>query len=514
MRARLATGSLPAAFHAVAREAGARTALTIEGTSATYDELDGAAARVAAWLLERRIGPTDRVLLSGPNSLAFAMAYLAILRTGAIAVPVGAALTERELRQVVTASGATAAFAAGDALGRLRALADAGAGPAVVVSLERAARGPSVDDAARHAEPLPVPDLPPDYPAMLAYTSGTTGQPKGALLRHGNLLASLRGVALAWQWTPDDVLIHCLPLTHQHGLTGLQATLLTGARAVIHASLEPARLCGDLAAERASLLFAVPTIYERLLAWDEIADADFSSLRIATSGSAPLSSSLFERAQKLLGMAPLERYGTTETGLDISNLYDGERRPGTVGLPLPGVEVAIADDAGHAVADGTDGELLLRGPQVFSGYWDDEAATIRCFLPGGWFRTGDVARIDATDGSVSITGRIKELIISGGMNVSPREVELALEEQPGVDRAAVVGVASERWGEEVVGFVVPIPGRQLDPDAVRARAREALSPHKRPRAVFVTPELPLDALGKLQRPELADLAAQLSKEEP
>jgi malonyl-CoA/methylmalonyl-CoA synthetase len=504
--ARLSAGSLPGAFHEAARQAGERTALTVEGESIGHRELDYSVGRVASWLRAQGVRPGDRVLLSGPSSVPFVLAYLSVLRTGAIATPAAAALTERELRNVAEDSGAVAAFATGEALAQLPPLR-------LAVSLDGDGPAPTVEQAQAHRDCLPVPELSPDTPAMLAYTSGTTGRPKGALLRHGNLLASLRGVAMAWRFTPDDVLAHALPLTHQHGLSGVQVALLTGARAVVHASLDPARLCGDIASERATVLFAVPTVYERLLAWDGIEDADLSSLRLATSGSAPLPPTLFERVGGLLGHPPLERYGTTETGLDVSNPYDGPRRPGTVGLPLPGVEVLVADDKGRALEDGADGELLLRGPQVFEGYWPSARPTPESFWPGGWFRTGDVARIDPDDGFVSITGRIKELIISGGLNVYPREVETVLEEHPAVQRAAVVGLSSKRWGEEVVAVVVPAPGRDPEPGELLEHARGLLAAYKCPKAVFVTAELPVNALGKLQRPRLVELGERLRREQ-
>jgi malonyl-CoA/methylmalonyl-CoA synthetase len=333
--------------------------------------------------------------------------------------------------------------------------------------------------------------------------------PKGAELSHSNLLASLRGIMLAWRWRDDDVLVHALPLSHQHGLSGLQATLLAGARAVIHSSLDPARLCKAIAAEHATVLFAVPAVYERLLTWD--GSADFSSLRLATCGSAPLSPRLWHKVAGLLGQEPLERYGTTETGLDVSNPYDGPRRPGSVGLPLPGIEVEVADERGRPVAVGEDGEIRLRGPHVCTGYWRDDGATRASFNRGGWFRTGDIGRVDPADGYLSITGRLKELIISGGLNVYPREVELVLEEHPSVERAAVVGLPSERWGEEVVALVVPAEDSALDELALAAHARDALAPYKRPKAILCVDSLPLNTLGKLRRSAVTEVAARLRR---
>jgi malonyl-CoA/methylmalonyl-CoA synthetase len=271
---------------------------------------------------------------------------------------------------------------------------------------------------------------------------------------------------------------------------------------VIQPGLDPAVLCETIATERATVLFAVPAVYERLLAWGAGAPADFASLRLATSGSAPLSPALWERASALIGAEPLERYGTTESGLDVSNPYDGPRLPGSVGTPLPGIEVAITDTEGARLASGADGEVLVRGPQVFGGYWQNERATVDAFRGGGWFRTGDIGRVDPDNGYLSITGRIKELIITGGLNVYPREVELALEQHPAVERAAVVGLPSDRWGEEVVAYVVGAAGRALDADEIRAHARALLAPYKCPKTVREAEELPVNTLGKVLRSEL------------
>jgi malonyl-CoA/methylmalonyl-CoA synthetase len=254
----------------------------------------------------------------------------------------------------------------------------------------------------------------------------------------------------------------------------------------------------------------VPAAYERIVAWEGAGSAQWDSLRLATSGSAPLSPALWRRIGDILGREPLERYGTTETGLDVSNLYDEQRLAGSVGLPLPGVELEIVDERGRPAAEGADGEIVLRGPQVFSGYWGDDEATRTSFLTGGWFRTGDVGRIDPIGGCLSITGRLKEMIVSGGLNVYPREVELVLEEHPAVARAAVAGVPSARWGEEVIALVVPSSGlAELVHDELADHCRAALAPYKRPKAIFAVKHLPLTSVGKLRRPAVAELATRL-----
>ncbi len=508
LRRQLAEGNLSRSFHEAALTAGDRRALTIGDESATHRELDDLAAALGAQIREQGVRPGERVVLAGRNSLAFVVAYLGILRAQAVAVLTDEGAAERELVRLIEDSGAVAAFAGGEAYERLTRLAHGGSGPRVA-SLDPTAAGAALEPALHTSARLPPPDHGGACTALLGYTSGTTGAPKGAAIAHSNLLASLRGIMLAWRWREEDVLVHALPLAHQHGLSGLQATLLAGARAVIHSSLDPAELCGAIAAERATILFSVPAVYERLLAPEGARPADFSSLRLATSGSAPLSPALWRRVADLLGQEPLERYGTTETGLDVSNLYVGPRKPGSVGLPLPGIEVAIAAETGRPLRPGADGEILLRGPQVFAGYWRNAEATGTSFRPGGWFRTGDVGRVDPEDGCLSITGRLKELIISGGLNVYPREVELVLEEHRSVERAAVLGLPSERWGEEVVALVVPASGTVIDEDELAAHAREALAPHKRPKAILPVDDLPVTAVGKLRRSALAEIAARL-----
>jgi malonyl-CoA/methylmalonyl-CoA synthetase len=496
--AELSAGTLPEAFHATARERPDAPALWIDGVELTHGELDDRAARIGAWLREQGAGPAAPVLLSGPSSAAFVSAYLGVLRAGAPVVLASPALTAPELAHIAGDSGARIAIAPAAVLERLAS------GPPRLIDLD----GPEL--AAPPAAPPAELPLDSGAPALIAYTSGTTGRPKPVPLTHANLLSSIRAVMLAWRWRADDVLVHALPLYHQHGLGGVHATLLAGSRSVIHAKLDPAAVYGSIAAERASVLFAVPAAYERLVGWDGLAGADLGSLRLLVSGSAPLSPALAERVAEAFGQMPLERYGSTEAGLDVSNPYDGPRKVGTVGLPLPGVEVAIVDGDGAPLPAGEDGEIVLRGPQVFAGYAGQPEATAESFFEGGWFRSGDIGRIDPEDGYLAITGRAKELIITGGLNVYPREVELALEEDPAVARAAVVGVPSERWGEEVVAFVVPEGDASIEPAALIAAARTRLAAYKAPKLVHVVTELPLNALGKIVRAELVEYATALA----
>lgn len=503
----LTADSLPAAFHATAQREPGRTALRIDGEAASHGDLDTSAARIAAWLRDRGVATGDVVIVSAGPSLAMVRGYLGVLRSGAVVALANPTLTEPELAHLVLDSGAVAALADGDGLQRLAALRGRGVGGIRLLVALGADGGADADlqEALEHARSLDVPSLAATGPALLAYTSGTTGTPKAVALSHLNLSSSIKAAMLAWSWRPEDVLVHALPLFHQHGLSGVHASLLSGSQTVVLGRFEPETLWSTMAAVRASVLFAVPAMYERLADWAESSAPDprvHADLRLAVSGSAPLSATLAERIRRLLGQFPLERYGTTESGLNVSNPYTGPRRPDTVGLPLPGVELAVVDGEATPVADGKDGEILVRGRQVFDCYRGAPEDTAAAFYGEGWFRTGDIGRIDPADGYLSITGRLKELIITGGMNVYPREVESALELQPMVAQAAVVGVPSQQWGEEVVAVVVPADPERFDPDQILLEVRRQLSPYKRPKRIVATDALPRNAMGKLLRRDL------------
>jgi len=508
LRAELVEGSLPQAFHQIAQRYPERTALTINDDTLTHGELDRRAARVGGWLRAQGLDPGERVVLSGSNSLGFVVTYLGVLRAGGVVVLAGTGLTESELRHLVEDAAAAYALAQGEALDRLSAVESGGTSLRSVVALEEeASTAPSLQRAVDEGEPIEPGDVDEDV-AMLAYTSGTTGRPKGVPLTHANLLSSIRAAMRAWRWEADDVLVHALPFSHQHGLGGVHATLLAGSRAVVHSRFDPATLCAAIESEKATVLFAVPAMYEKLAAWEGIEEANLSTLRLPIAGSSALSPALARKLSSLLGKDVLERYGSTESGLSVSNPYDGPRRFGTVGLPLPGTELALVDDEGRGIEPGNDGEVVLRGPQVFSGYWNLPDATEESFHPGGWFRTGDVGRIDPEDGYLTITGRLKEMIISGGLNVYPREVELVLEDHAAVEGAAVVGVPSERWGEEVVAFVVPTEGDGVDEQDLSAHAREHISAYKCPKRFFAVRNLPRNEVGKVLKEELIQAASE------
>ena len=419
------------------------------------------------------------MLFGAESSLGLVIAHVAALRSGIVVVPANTAYRERELAHIVGDARPKAALVDSD--DRMRSVRAATRGEVVVV-------GPEVGLPDRGAELLDA--AVPDDPALIGYTSGTTGSPKGAVLSHANLLVGSESVRLAWRWTAADRLVLALPLFHVHGLcVGLHGTLLAGASAVLLPRFEVDAVLDAAPEHDASMFFGVPTMYHRLARSARV--GELARLRLCVSGSAPLPAELYQALAERGGQQVLERYGMTETLMLVSNPCDGERRPGSVGFALPGVELRLSD--------GTEGEIQVRGPNVFAGYWERPQATAESFTDG-WFRTGDLASVDP-DGYVRILGRSKELIISGGLNVYPREVEEVLLAHPDVAEVAVVGTPSDEWGEVVTAFVVPA-GAHHSADPLLAFAAEQLAPFKRPRVVHFVDSLPRNPLGKVLRHEL------------
>jgi malonyl-CoA/methylmalonyl-CoA synthetase len=503
LRRDLTAGTIGSVASATARRTPDREAVRVGDEGMTHGGLDDRSRRLAAWLQTHGAGAGRCVLLAGPNSLAYVVGYLAALHAGAPVAFANPALTPAELATLVDAAQPAVALASSDRVEQFR---DHGC-DAALLTLDGLGEG-TVAAAVAQSRPITGEHADPQTVAHLAYTSGTTGRPKQVPLSHANVLASIRAAMWSWRWRDDDVLVHALPLQHAHGLTGIHTALIAGSRVVVLPRFEPDALCRTVRDERATVMFAVPTIHERLLGWDALEPSDLATLRLATSGSAALSPRTSDAMAEVLGHRPLERYGCTETGYVVSNPYEGERRAGAVGFALPGAEVEVVDERGGVVPSGAEGELVTRGPQVFAGY-GGVGPEANVFWPGGWFRTGDLARMDG-EGVMSITGRLKELIITGGLNVSPREVELALEALAPVAEAAVVGRPSARWGEEVTAFVVLRPGVPRDTAALAAQLEAVLAPYKRPKAFHVVDGLPRNHMGKLLRAELVERAVQLA----
>jgi malonyl-CoA/methylmalonyl-CoA synthetase len=453
------------------------------GTWWSGAELEEATSRAAGRLVGAGLVPGDRLLWSTGSSVATLVAHIGALRAGLVVVPANTAYTAREIAHIVTDVRPAAAIV--DDPRRGQWASEAASGPFNVF-------GPELDGP--DGDPGPLDVVAPEDPALIGFTSGTTGVPKGAVLSHQNLLASVESVRTAWRWTPDDRLVHCLPVFHAHGLcVGVYGTLLSGASAVLLPGFDPGTALDAMTEPSATLFFGVPTMYHRLVASDRV--GELGRLRLCVSGSAPLAAELHRQLSAATGQHVLERYGMTETLMNVSNPYDGERRPGTVGFPLPGVEVILASDD----------EILVRGPNVFGGYWERPEATADSFSAdphGGrpWFHTGDLGAV-SDDGYLSILGRSKELIISGGYNVYPAEVEAVLLGHPEVLDVAVTGTQSDEWGEVVTAWVVTA-GDGAGPSGLDEYTATRLAPYKRPRLVHVVGELPRNALGKVVRAEL------------
>ncbi len=449
------------------------------------EAFDEATRGVAVRLRRAGLRPGDRVLWSTSSSVAALCAHVGALRAGMVVVPANPAFLRRELVHIVDdVRPAAAVVERPDQAEWIRTASPQALVTGTDVDL------PEVDP--RGAGPDPLDAAEPDAPALIVYTSGTTGPPKGAVLTHRNLLAGAESLRIAWRWSPDDRLIHCLPVFHVHGLcVGVYGTLLAGASMILQPGFDPESVADAATAGAATMFFGVPTMYHRLVSSGRA--SDLKGLRLCVSGSAALSPELNAAASAAVGSAVLERYGMTETLLLSSNPYEGERRPGTVGFPLPGVDIQF----------GEGNEVLVRGPNVFGGYWERPAANADAFLLAedgpNWFRAGDIGTDDG--GYLVIRGRSKELIISGGMNVYPAEIEAVLSSHPGVAEVAVTGTPSDEWGEVVTAWIVAA-GRPPTLSDLSDFSAPLLASYKRPRVLHVVDELPRNALGKVVRNRL------------
>jgi malonyl-CoA/methylmalonyl-CoA synthetase len=457
------------------------SALEFEGRSYTFGEIDARSNRMARLLAGRGLGAGDRLCVYLANSVEMIDIYLACVKLGVIFVPVNILYREREIAHILRDAEPKALVAAGEAPG--------------VTAVWRAG------ELSRQAEDCPEERLPValdgDAPAAIVYTSGTTGASKGAVLTHNNFASNALHLLTCWQITSADRFLLPLPLFHVHGLgNGLHAWLISGCRMRLLERFEHQAAAAAFLDFRPTLFFGVPAIYVRLLDTPpETAREIGGCMRLFVSGSAPLPAQVLEEFQALFGHRILERYGMTETLMNISNPYVGERRAGTVGLPLPGVSVRLLDEQGRPVPDGVTGEVHIRGPNVFAGYWRREEETKAAFVDG-YFRSGDLA-VRSPDGYITLQGRKSDLIISGGFNIYPREIEEFLLEQEGITEAAVTGAPDRVRGEVPVAYVVA--GGEFDAGRLEARCREKLASFKVPRAFIRMDKLPRTALGKVQK---------------
>ena len=492
------SGNLYTRFETQFRAHGRRPCLRLpDAPDWTYAKLEARVASAVGALAGLGVRPGDRVVVQTAKTPEAVALYLGCLKTGAVYVPLNTAYTPREVEYFLS-DAEPALFVSGS---------DAPLGPGVPVATLDAAGGGSFTDAVRAAPAVTeVAARRPDDLAAIVYTSGTTGRSKGAMISHANLVSNAQTLCEIWGWQEDDVLLHALPIFHVHGLfVAMHCAFLTGTSMVFLPGFDADTFVEHLA--RSTVAMGVPTFYTRLLAREDFGRETCARMRLFISGSAPLTEQTFHAFEARTGHRILERYGMSETLMNTSNPLDGERVAGTVGFALPGVEVRISSEGGDALEPGAVGEIELRGPNVFSGYWRMPGKTAEEFRPDGFFRTGDMGLMDA-EGRVSIVGRAKDLVISGGYNVYPKEVESLIDEMPEVAESAVIGVPHSDFGEGVVAVLVPVAG-DVTLAAVEDALRGRLARFKQPKRVANLDVLPRNAMGKVQKNALRERFAQL-----
>ncbi len=485
--------SLATNLIAAARRAPERPALRLDDTTITYAELDDATARVAGLLLERGLEPDDRVGVMLPNTPEFAIVYYGVLRAGGVVVPMNVLLKQREVAFYLGDAEAKLLFAWHEFESVARdGAAEAGAERLVV---EPGAFARTLERAEPHAA---IAHRSADDTAVLLYTSGTTGKPKGAQLTHSNLAVNADVSKALFSLGPDDVVLGALPLFHAFGQTcGLNAAIAAGASLALIPRFDAGRALGVIERDRVTVFEGVPTMYAALLHHPERQVFDARTLRLCVSGGAALAVELLREFERTFNCVILEGYGLSETSPVASfNHPDRERKPGSIGTPVEGVEMKLVDRHRHDTAPGEPGEIAIRGHNVMKGYWNRPEATAEAIDQNGWFYSGDIARVDE-DGRYFIVDRKKDLIIRGGYNVYPREIEEILYEHPAVREAAVVGIPHAELGEEVAAAVALRPGMRVTEAEIRDYVKTNVAAYKYPRRVWFVDELPKGPTGKI-----------------
>nr|MEC9419112.1 malonyl-CoA synthase [Pseudomonadota bacterium] len=469
---------------------------TLDGGKITYADMFARSAQYAGALQKLGVKAGDRVAVQVEKTPDTLMLYLGTIRAGGVFLPLNTAYTPAEIGYFV-----------GDAEPAVFVCDPARADVLAGTAQKAGARLHTLDQNGEGSLSLLADQMPTDYDnrpredddlAAILYTSGTTGRSKGAMLTHGNLASNSQTMVKYWQFTEDDVLLHALPIFHTHGLfVATNCLMMAGGSMLFLPKFDLDQVLAAL--PKATAMMGVPTFYTRLLASDRFTRDVAAHMRLFISGSAPLSAEVHKEFRERTGHAILERYGMTETNMNTSNPYDGARRPGTVGFPLPGVGLRVVDArTGRELPDGEVGIIEIKGPNVFLGYWRMPEKTAQEFRADVYFITGDMGRVDE-DGYVSIVGRSKDLIISGGFNVYPAEVEALLDELPGVAESAVIGVPHPDFGEAVVAVLAPKPGAELGQDAVQASLNDRLAKFKQPKKVHILEALPRNTMGKIQK---------------
>ncbi len=488
--------TVAAVFLAHCAHAPERRCVVYQDQVLTYAGLRDQALRIAGALQQAGVVHGDRVALFLANTSGYLAAYLGAQLAGAAVVPVNTQYRQVELAHILADAGVCVCIVDTDNRGELEG---------VHGDLPELRRVLDIN-VALQAEPITsITPVSPDDLALIGYTSGTTGRSKGAMLLHRNLYANIASVCEAWRWTAEDHLLLTLPLFHVHGLlVGFHGTIFCGASCELHRSFDAATVFDRLRSGAFSMYFGVPTMYVRLLSESSRRVQSIPKLRLYVSGSAALSADTFDAFERASGQRILERYGMTETVMNTTNPYAGERRAGTVGLAFPGQQARIVESQLRGVlGPDQDGEIEVRGPHVFAGYWRNPAATAEAIDADGWFRTGDLGRVSA-DGYVTINGRAKELIISGGFNIYPREVEDVIARFPGVREVAVVGLPDAEFGESVAAAIVA-DTPALDLTELQAFCKTQLASYKKPRYLRLVATLPRNAMQKVVKARVREL---------
>ncbi len=466
-----------------------------DGGSVTFAEFLETTARLAHVLADT-LSPGDRLAAQVEKSPQALALYAACVQAGVVFLPLNTGYTEAELTYFIENSGARMLVCDPGRAEALAAVADAQG--ARLMTLGAAGEGSLTEAAEGRPDRFDTVPRGPDDLAAFLYTSGTTGRSKGAMLTQENLLSNAKTLVDVWRFDADDVLLHALPIFHTHGLFVATNVCLAAGASMIFLPKFDVDTVIDLM-PRATTMMGVPTFYTRLLDDPRLTRDLSAHMRLFISGSAPLLSDTHAGFEARTGHRILERYGMTETNMNTSNPYGGERRAGTVGFPLPGVELKITDpETGEEVGPGEVGQIEVRGPNVFKGYWQMPEKTAAELRENGFFITGDLGQFDS-DGYLQIVGREKDLIISGGYNIYPKEIEVLLDAQAGVLESAVVGVPHADFGETPLALIVPEPGAEPDPDAIAADIARDLARYKHPRAVLIVDDLPRNTMGKVQK---------------
>ncbi len=475
----------------------------------SWHDIEAQTARIANLLTSLSLPEGSRVAVQTEKSVEALLLYLAVLRAGYVYLPLNTAYQAGEIEYFIGNAEPSVVVCSPKSLSWIEPIAEA-AKVASVFTLDESGGGTLMAESAQQSATHVIAVKAADDLAAILYTSGTTGRSKGAMLSHNNLLSNAVTLKDYWGWSSSDVLIHALPIFHVHGLfVASHCALLSGAKMIWFSKFDPNSVMTRL--PEATVFMGVPTLYVRLLADPRLNRETCKNMRLFVAGSAPLLIETFNEWRERTGHTILERYGMSETAMLTSNPYapeQGERRGGTVGFPLPGVSVRVSDDKGGMCPEGEIGGIEVMGPNVFAGYWRMPEKNKEEFTADGWFKTGDVGKIDER-GYVVIVGRSKDLIISGGYNVYPAEIEGYINDMPGVAESAVIGVPHPDFGEAGVAVVVAKAGAALDANAIHAALKASIANFKVPKRVFVVADLPRNAMGKVQKNLLRQEYAKL-----